>query len=86
MTPEQIAEIMKALDQTSTRPHKSLALKWQDVSQFPEVFPSAIEILSDIMGITPEEFVEAVKNGDVLLNKSDHQSKSALSSKSRHNL
>jgi hypothetical protein len=86
MTPKRITEIMKALDQISTKSHKSLVLKWQDVSQLPEVIPNAIEILSGIMGITPEEFVEAVKNGEVSFNKGSSQSNPTLSLKARHDL
>jgi tape measure domain-containing protein len=63
-----------------------ICLKWQDLNQLTEVQPKAIQALAETLGITSEEFVRAVKNGEVSFNKGSSQSKSALSVKACHDL
>ena len=49
----------------------NMRLKWQDITQLAEVTPNAIETLACIMGISPRDFVQSVKNGEVFFDRCD---------------
>jgi tape measure domain-containing protein len=63
-----------------------ICLKWQDLNQLTEVQPKAIKALAETLGITSEEFIQAVKNGEVSFNKGSSQSMPTLSLNSCHDL
>jgi tape measure domain-containing protein len=63
-----------------------ICLKWQDLNQLTEVHPKAIKALAETLGIASEDFIQAVKNGEVSFNKGSSQSMPTLSLKSRHDL
>jgi tape measure domain-containing protein len=82
MRPELLREALNTLIDSSGE----ICLKWQDLNQLTEVQPKAIKALAETLGITSEEFVRAVKNGEVSFNKGSSQSMPTLSLKSRHDL